>query len=164
MRNRTQRNTRQRQVILEQLRTVHTHPTAAELHQLARRRLPKLSLGTVYRNLELLTSAGLIRKLDTGGGQARYDADCTHHFHVRCVRCGRLDDAHGLPADPVKESVGTLDGYDILGYRLQFEGICPACRSRPSRDERQDARKEEPSTRDRRSKGTRSSRPSGHEA
>ena len=142
----------------------HTHPTAAELHQLARRRLPKLSLGTVYRNLELLSGAGLIRKLDTGGGEARYDADCTHHFHVRCVRCGRLDDAHGLSADPVKGNVKTLDGYDILGYRLQFEGICPTCRSRPSRDERQNARKENRLTRDRRSGGTRGSRPAGHEA
>lgn len=111
---------------------VESHPTAAELHQLAKRRLPRLSLGTVYRNLELLANSGQIRKLDTGGGEARYDDNCTHHFHIRCVRCGRLDDAHGLSDDPVQEKVKTLDGYEILGYRLQFEGICPACQGRAS--------------------------------
>jgi Fur family ferric uptake transcriptional regulator len=120
-------------VILEELRMVKTHPTATELQQLARQRLPRISLGTVYRNLERLTQLGLVRKLDTGGGEARYDGDCDPHYHVRCVHCGRMDDAHGLSDDPVKDTIKTLDGYEILGYRLQFEGICPACQSRPSR-------------------------------
>ncbi|UCG31786.1 MAG: transcriptional repressor [Phycisphaerales bacterium] len=128
-----QRHSRQRQVILEELRMQTTHPTATELHQLAKQRLPNLSLGTVYRNLELLTRTGLIRRLDTRGGEARYDGDCTHHFHVRCLRCGRVNDAHGLSAAPVKEQVQTLDGYRILGYRLEFEGICPTCQKRPTR-------------------------------
>ena len=68
---RIQRNTRQRQVILEELRCLESHPTAAALHAIVRRRLPKISLGTVYRNLELLARKGMIQKLESAGAEAR---------------------------------------------------------------------------------------------
>ena len=122
------RNTRQRRVMLEELRKLSSHPTAAELYDITRRRLPRISLGTVYRNLELLAQVGLVRKLETSGSEARFDGNVDRHYHVRCVRCGRVDDAHGLPANPVKQEIKSLGGYEILGYCLQFVGICPACK------------------------------------
>ena len=121
------RNTQQRQVVLEELKKLTSHPTAGELYEITRRRLPKISLGTVYRNLELLSQMGLVHKLETGGAEARFDGDLTEHHHVRCMRCGRVGDAHGAVADPVRQSTKSLGGYQIVGYRLEFIGICPAC-------------------------------------
>ncbi len=123
------RNTRQRQVVLEELKKTTSHPTAAELYELTRRRLPRISLGTVYRNLELLTQTGHVRKLVAGGSETRFDADVTDHYHVRCQRCGRVDDAHDLRVEPLTRGVADVSGYEILGYHLEFFGICPECRA-----------------------------------
>ena len=122
------RNTRQRQVVLEELKKLSSHPTAAEVYEIARRRLPKLSLGTVYRNLELLAADGAIQRLAISGTESRFDGDPERHHHVRCVRCGRVDDVHGVPPDLVKARFRSLNGYDIIGHRLEFAGICPACK------------------------------------
>ena len=73
-----QRTTRQRQVILEELQKLQSHPTAAALYEIVRRRVPKISLGTVYRNLELLARTGLIRKLEFAGAEARFDGNVSH--------------------------------------------------------------------------------------
>lgn len=121
------RNTRQRQVVLEELRRCCWHPTAAELYEIARRRLPKLSLGTVYRNLELLAADGVIRNLETSGTEGRFDGNTEQHHHVRCVRCGRVDDVHEVPVGLVKANFRSSNGYEIIGHRLEFAGICPAC-------------------------------------
>ena len=130
MANKSRRNTRQRQVVLEELQRLTSHPTASELYGIARQRLPKISLGTVYRNLDILADEGLICRLQTGGAEARFDGNVARHYHVRCVRCGRVDDAHGLPEDPLKSEVKTLRGYEILGFRLEFVGVCPECGNR----------------------------------
>ena len=122
------RNTRQRQVILGELQRLTTHPTALELFQIVRRRLPKISLGTVYRNLELLAEMAVIQKLATQGTEARFDGDPGSHHHVRCVECGRVDDVCSLPAEPVHYEVTSLGGYKIVGHRFEFLGICPDCR------------------------------------
>jgi Fur family ferric uptake transcriptional regulator len=130
------RHTRQRQVILEELRNTDIHPTAAELHGLVQIRLPKISLGTVYRNLELLVKNGMARKLDSGSAQARYDGDIHDHYHIRCVDCGRLDD---IPVEATKTDPGRvtrMKGYKIVGYRLEFAGICKHCQGRQRRGQR----------------------------
>lgn len=123
------RQTRQRKVILEELRRLDTHPTAAELHEIVRRRLPRVSLSTIYRNLELLVETGQAQKLDTAGGQSRYDGDTMQHCHVRCLRCGRVDDVPQLPADLVEKHGRRVRGYRLLDWRLELLGICPACQA-----------------------------------
>ena len=115
---RSRRNTRQRQVVLEELKNLGSHPTAAELYEIARRRLPKISLGTVYSNLELLAQLGVIRKLQTSGSVARFDGDRGRHYHVCCVRCGRVDDAQGLPTDPLEHEIKSL-GFRVLVHAAQ---------------------------------------------
>lgn len=126
------RNTPQREVILEELRKTTSHPTAAGLYDLVRRRLPNVSLGTVYRNLELLARMGTIRKLDCGRSQARFDGNPHPHDHVRCVGCGRVDDLAGPTLDLSAVKHNDCHGYEILDYYLQFVGICPHCRGRPA--------------------------------
>ena len=122
------RNTRQRQLILEQLQAVTSHPTAVELYELVRRRLPKISLGTVYRNLDLLTRMGMVQKLEYSSGDARFDANTAPHDHLRCVRCGRVDDTMAPPLDLARPVDDDLHGYQVIGHRLEYLGICPRCR------------------------------------
>jgi Fur family ferric uptake transcriptional regulator len=128
------RNTRQRQAILEVLRGMTSHPTAAELYNAVRKRLPRISLGTVYRNLEVLARLGLLRKLEFGGTETRFDGDLQEHYHVRCVECGRVADLHDLPFDPSDLRVEGLGGYRILGHHLEYVGVCPACGTRMRSD------------------------------
>jgi Fur family ferric uptake transcriptional regulator len=120
--------TPQRQAILEELRRLTSHPTADEVHALVRRRLPRVSLGTVYRNLEVLSDSGLIQKLDMGGGQRRFDSSTGIHYHVRCVRCGRVEDAPVEPLTTIDDALRKVSGYEVIGHRLEFIGLCPACR------------------------------------
>ncbi len=125
-----QRMTQQRRVILETLRILRTHPTADEVYAVVRRRLPRISLGTVYRNLDELTRCGLIRKLDMGGAPARFDGDTAAHCHIRCLRCVRLDDVSVKSAKVHLQAVSHATGYQVFGYRLEFEGLCPECRTK----------------------------------
>ena len=127
---RLQRNTRQRQVILEELQKLTSHPTAAALYVIVRRRLPNISLGTVYRNLDLLARTGLIQKLEFAGAEARFDGNVQHHDHVRCVQCGRVDDVSAPPLGLLGGADDDWGGYQILGHRLEVFGLCPQCRSR----------------------------------
>ncbi len=131
------RSTRQRQVILSELRQLTSHPTAMDLFEIARRRLPKLSLATVYRNLALLAADGAILKLESSGAETRFDGNPARHCHVRCIRCGRVDDVHETVADAGLASFTKLDGYDIISHQLEFVGVCPACRDLPGRDDGQ---------------------------
>lgn len=123
-----QRYTLQRQVIYEELKKLSSHPTASELYGIVQKRLPRISLGTVYRNLELLARCKLVRKIEVGGTETRFDAECRTHNHVRCIKCGRVDDLRGVPADLQEGRFIHPDGYEVLGCRMEFIGICPECR------------------------------------
>lgn len=122
------RNTTQRRIILEELRKLETHPTAAELYELVRRRVPRISLGTIYRNLELLERMGAVRKLGYHGVQARYDGTEQNHLHIQCLHCGRIDDLPDLKMKPPVEINSEIGGYRILGLTTAFVGICPKCK------------------------------------
>ncbi len=122
-----QRNTPQRKVILAELRKTRSHPTATELYEIVRGRLPKISLGTVYRTLELLTEMGAIRTLEILGKEARFDGDLDKHLHVRCQRCSRVDDLAGASPEQTIEELRDVNGWKILECRVEFVGICPEC-------------------------------------
>ncbi len=124
----TQRNTKQRQVILEQLRRLTTHPTAGELYEIVRRQMPKISLGTIYRNLDLLHKKGEIQKLALGAREARYDGNPDRHQHARCTECGRIGDLMKRPQSVADMKLDDVDGWKIVGQRTEFIGICPECR------------------------------------
>ncbi len=120
--------TRQRGVILEELRKVNSHPTADEVYEMARRRLPRISLGTVYRNLEILSECGMIGKLELGGTQKRFDGNVKNHCHVRCARCGCIGDIPLEPFTGIENAVRRVSDYEIIGSRLELIGICPGCK------------------------------------
>lgn len=122
------RMTHQRQVILDEIRKVKTHPTADEVYELVRKRLPRISLGTVYRNLEILSGQGLIQRIGPAAQQMRFDGDTKEHYHLRCVWCGRVEDAPMLSVEDLEDAVRNQSDYSIVGHRLEFLGICPACK------------------------------------
>ncbi|PLX48167.1 MAG: transcriptional repressor [Desulfobulbaceae bacterium] len=127
------RMTKQRQVILEELCKVTSHPTADEMYQMIRKRLPKVSLGTVYRNLEILSELGMVLKLDVGGTQKRFDGNVENHYHVRCTECGRVGDLH-MPTDKeIEQKAQALTDFQIKRHSVEFIGVCPECREAGNR-------------------------------
>ena len=83
---------RQREAILQVLRSTNTHPTANWIYTQVREQLPKISLGTVYRNLSALAAAGDILAIDVGDGFEHYDGDISPHLHLSCKSCGSIED------------------------------------------------------------------------
>jgi Fur family ferric uptake transcriptional regulator len=114
-------------VILEELKKVTSHPTADEVYEMVRQVLPHISLGTVYRNLEILSETGVIQKLEMAGTQKRFDGNAMNHYHIRCMGCGRVDDLPMEPIQEVENYARGVGGYKILGYRIEFVGLCPEC-------------------------------------
>lgn len=131
--NHRYRMTQQRQIILEELRQVNSHPSADEVYEMVRKRLPRISLGTVYRNLEILSELGEIQKLELGGDLKRFDRNPIKHYHIRCMRCGRVDDAPIAPLNQIENELYGATVYTIIGHRLEFEGLCPQCSKTPGK-------------------------------
>ena len=122
------RMTRQRRVILEALKKTLNHPTASEVYEVVRKTLPRISLGTVYRNLEMLSACGMIRKLEGLGRQKRFEHQLERHHHIRCLACGRVDDIAVPPDLDMDNAFRDSTAYEILGHRVEFVGVCPHCR------------------------------------
>ena len=98
------KSSKQRDLVLQLLRGTCCHPTADSIFEQARHIMPNISLGTVYRNLKLLTEEGKIQELRIGRGVSRYDGDLRDHYHVRCIECGKVDDVpHISPRASSKE-------------------------------------------------------------
>lgn len=116
----------QRKVILEELSLLKSHPTADELFQIVRIRLPKISLATVYRNLADLAASGRVRKTELPGGKARFETKIEPHFHLRCVHCEAIED---LPLS--KEEIGDFLKDKVTrrvqDFELCFSGLCRSC-------------------------------------
>jgi Fur family transcriptional regulator, peroxide stress response regulator len=119
--------TRQRSIILEQLRNVCTHPSADEIYEIVRKRLPRISLGTVYRNLEILCELGEIQKIETGGMLKRFDGNPEPHYHIRCIGCDRVVDSPVAPLIKSEKAIHAATDYRIVGHRFEFLGVCPIC-------------------------------------
>lgn len=123
------RFTRQRAAVYEHVLGVDDHPTAEEVYQSVRRRLPRISLATVYKALEALVQAGLAHKLAGGDGSARYDCRAEEHYHLRDLKTGEVRD---LPVDYDPGLLEKLDpglierlrreGFEVTGYRLEVVG------------------------------------------
>jgi Fe2+ or Zn2+ uptake regulation protein len=121
------RMTRQRGVILEELRKLKTHPSADEIYAIVREQIPRISLGTVYRNLEILAGLKEIKKLDLGGKLKRFDGNPEEHYHICCKHCDRIDDMMIPQLDDLENKIDNETAFKIIGHQLKFIGICPNC-------------------------------------
>jgi len=121
-------STYQRRVILEELGKVKTHPTADEVYEMARKRLPNISIATVYRNLDLMSKNNSIYKLDIAGRKKRFDADISRHYHLRCSECGAVCDIKLSELKDIEKRLKSLKGLEgIVDFNLEFKGKCKNC-------------------------------------
>jgi Fur family peroxide stress response transcriptional regulator len=121
--------TRQRAAVFDFLRSVEHHPTAEEVYLAIKKELPKVSLATVYKNLEALITAGLASRLNYGDGSARYDIRTDHHHHLRCLQCGKMWDMEASENSAWLKKMKARAGFQVLDYRLDLLGQCRDCRS-----------------------------------
>jgi Fur family transcriptional regulator, peroxide stress response regulator len=130
LRTRGLRLTGPRRLVLEVVRGTDSHPTAERVHEMVRRRLPRVSLGTVYRNLRLLVAQGLVNELP--GPHARFDGNVSDHHHFTCLGCGRIADVAGAMTEPHSRAlclrVAAQSGLSVSHHRIDFYGRCPECR------------------------------------
>jgi Fur family peroxide stress response transcriptional regulator len=142
LRTRGLRLTGPRRVVLEVVRGTDSHPTAERVHEMVRRRLPRVSLGTVYRNLRLLVEQGLVKELP--GPHARFDGNLSEHHHFTCLDCGRIVDVAGTVTEPHARAlcsrVAAEAGLHVSHHRIDFYGRCAECRATPSRPRRRSGR------------------------
>jgi len=118
---------RQRQAIVSFLRTRKDHPTAEVVYQSVRAEYPNISLGTVYRNLSLLSDMGEILRLQMGDGVDHFDATTAPHNHFICNSCGAVIDLEMENFDEINELACANFNGQIQGHITYFYGICPTC-------------------------------------
>ena len=122
----TQRFSQQRERIYQAVAESHDHPTAEMVYRRLKPQLPRLSMGTVYRNLRQLAKSGRLTELD--GPVARYDAMTSPHTHFRCDACGALLDLGAVDYDPTLDQAAAEEGgFTVTGHSLVFTGLCPRC-------------------------------------
>lgn len=126
------KHSRQRESIKAFLATRYDHPTAETVYENVRQEYPHISLGTVYRNLTLLSDIGEIQKLSSMDGPDRFDYRTEPHYHFFCEKCGGVTDLTMEPMD----HINLLAAHDfpgkISGHIAYFYGTCPECRKKES--------------------------------
>lgn len=118
---------RQREAIRTYLAGTKEHPTAEMVYSTIRQTYPNISLGTVYRNLNLLVDHGEVKKLSCGDGQDHFDYDTSRHYHFVCKDCGRILDLEMDSIDSIDKIAGSRFKGCIDGHSAYFYGKCPDC-------------------------------------
>jgi Fe2+ or Zn2+ uptake regulation protein len=136
------RLTRQRSTVYDELRRADHHPSAEDVYRRVKATLPTISLATVYKALDALVDSGLADRLVAANGSARYDARSDHHYHLRCLRSGVVEDVP-TPFDP--DLIAKIDpelgpklagkGFRVTGYRLELVGYYVEKPAEAPRDE-----------------------------
>lgn len=123
------RNTIQRQLVLDAVRSMTNHPTVDEIYARITQTHPSISKGTVYRNLNLLAEQGEILRIQIPNAADRYDFRIQRHYHLRCQRCGHIFDVTMAYQEHLEEKIENPGGFTILSHDIIFSGICPDCQA-----------------------------------
>ena len=124
------RQSKQRNRILELLRSTDSHPTADWLYQQLKNEFPNLSLGTVYRNLATLSEQGLVKKIHFGSTFDRFEGNTRPHYHLICESCGKIIDFEMPIYNDLNNQATKLTSFTILHHKIEFFGICEDCKSK----------------------------------
>lgn len=123
---------RQREYIKEYLSSTNEHPTADIVYLHVKQAFPRISLGTVYRNLNLLAEMGEACKITTPDGAVRFDGTTSPHYHVLCTKCGKLYDLDMEIRDSITTQAQTCFSGEIHSHTAMFYGVCQSCREMDS--------------------------------
>ena len=126
MEGKQKRMTKQKRVIFEVLSGTKSHPTADWIYAEAKKQIPDISLGTVYRNLQVLLEDGKIQELNYGKSQSRFDGNPAPHYHFVCMQCGRVLD-FDMDAPRVDAAVLAAAPGAVYSHRLECYGTCKDC-------------------------------------
>lgn len=118
---------RQRESIKEYLNSTYEHPTADTVYLNVKQKFPNISLGTVYRNLNLLADIGDAIKIPTPNGGDRFDGRTHPHYHFCCTDCGKVTDLVMKQMDFINEEAGKNFDGKITSHSMMFYGICSEC-------------------------------------
>lgn len=121
------RNTIQRSLVLETVQELQCHATAEEIYDTIVKKHANISRGTVYRNLNLLSDIGQIRKMEMPSGADRFDHQCHKHYHARCIKCGRVFDVEMEVIADLEKNIKNTHGFEFIEHDLIFKGICLEC-------------------------------------
>ena len=119
---------KQRELILQTVLQSPIHPTADQVYNQVRRQNPKISLGTVYRNLNFLAEMGMIRKISMPVGSDRFDGRLDEHYHMTCTRCGRVFDVECAALEDLDRQIMESQGFQVQQRHLLLTGLCKECR------------------------------------
>ncbi len=122
-----ERNTVQKAMVYEALCKMADHPTADRVHREVQKTYPNISRATVYRILNRMAEKGEILKVSTTTGADHFDHTTYPHYHVRCTNCGKVCDVSMPYMHELEKSISDASGFQISGYVVQFEGLCPEC-------------------------------------
>lgn len=106
------------------------HPTANMVYEQLKLEMPRLSLGTVYRNLNQLADAGRLKKIPLADGSCRFDKTREAHSHIVCDECGAVSDVHLPSFETLEQTIVSETGYELRSYDVVLRGVCEACRKR----------------------------------
>jgi Fur family peroxide stress response transcriptional regulator len=120
--------TPQREAVLQVIRAREDHPTANEVFEAARRRLPGISYATVYNSLRFLREAGLVHEIKFGDSASRYDRETGRHDHALCSQCGKLVDFDLPQAAELMKAAARRSKFKAESVHLTLRGLCPDCR------------------------------------
>ena len=122
--------TPQRLAVYDMLSHPTEHPTAEMIYQKVKEQYPTMSFATVYKSVEIFSKLGVIQVLNTGEDSFRYDAKTSEHPHIKCTKCGRVNDVSHLDARAVESLVENETGFKVNGHQFYFYGICPDCQKK----------------------------------
>lgn len=128
------RHTLQRSLILEAVKELQCHATADDVYALIVTKHPNISRGTVYRNLNLLSDIGDIRKVEIPSGADRFDHECRDHYHARCIKCNRVFNVEMEFISDLQKNIKDTHGFEFIAHDLIFKGICLECNTRRESD------------------------------
>lgn len=126
----TIRNSRQRTLVFDALKASHEHPSAEEIYLAVKEQMPDISLGTVYRNLNLLEQMQMVNRIHTGVSGDRFDAVVSEHPHIICTKCGRvadiaccIDEEIAQLREKLQKSAAQIEALQIMAW-----GVCDHCK------------------------------------
>ena len=123
----TQKLTPQREAVLQVIQEREDHPTASDIFEAARKRLPTISYATVYNSLRYLREAGLVHEISFGDSASRYDRETDRHDHAICTDCGSLVDFDLPEAAKLIQAAARKSHFKPESVHLTLRGICPDC-------------------------------------
>lgn len=129
----TRRKSKQREMVLEAVRSRCDHPSANDIYLDVCSRSPRISRGTVYRNLNYLADAGEIRPVQAPGAD-RFDRRREPHYHLRCTGCGKVSDVSIPYRKEIDTTLSEESGYQNIQHAAMFEGVCPDCLGAAARE------------------------------